>query len=107
MGRNGVKSVTAIRTPLLARVRALRHEFNMVPRCMSCGLVTAGSTEFFQPQVVDCRLLAMRAPLDLFKFQGPRTVTLDELPRTYRTGLIPPTRPLDRVCFRGLHDNHS
>ncbi|MED6220379.1 hypothetical protein PIB30_044258 [Stylosanthes scabra] len=32
MGRNGVKSVTAIRTPLLARVRALRHGFNMTPR---------------------------------------------------------------------------
>ncbi|MED6193265.1 hypothetical protein PIB30_017656 [Stylosanthes scabra] len=32
MGRNGVKSVTAIRTPLLARVRALRHGFNTTPR---------------------------------------------------------------------------
>ncbi|MED6167883.1 hypothetical protein PIB30_006854 [Stylosanthes scabra] len=30
MGRNGVKSVTAIRTPLLARVRSLRHEFTTV-----------------------------------------------------------------------------
>ncbi|MED6170559.1 hypothetical protein PIB30_032130 [Stylosanthes scabra] len=37
MGRNWVKSVIVIRTPLLARVRALRHRFNMVPRCMSCG----------------------------------------------------------------------
>ncbi|MED6221599.1 hypothetical protein PIB30_056352 [Stylosanthes scabra] len=45
--------------------------------------------------------------LDLFKFQGPRTVTLDELPRTYEMGLIPPTRPLDRVWLRGLPDNHS
>ncbi|MED6171524.1 hypothetical protein PIB30_041419 [Stylosanthes scabra] len=30
MGRNGVKSVTAIRTLLLARVRALRHGFTTV-----------------------------------------------------------------------------
>ncbi|MED6173456.1 hypothetical protein PIB30_059633 [Stylosanthes scabra] len=37
MGKNGIKSVTAIRTPLLARVRALRNGFNMVLRYMSCG----------------------------------------------------------------------
>ncbi|MED6167882.1 hypothetical protein PIB30_006853 [Stylosanthes scabra] len=30
MGRNGVKSVTAICTPLLARVRSLQHGFTMV-----------------------------------------------------------------------------
>ncbi|MED6215709.1 hypothetical protein PIB30_000715 [Stylosanthes scabra] len=36
----------------------------------------------------------------LFKFQGPRTVALDELPRTYGTGLIPLTRPLDRDGHR-------
>ncbi|MED6123156.1 hypothetical protein PIB30_046597 [Stylosanthes scabra] len=38
---------------------------------------------------------------------GPRTVELeDEKPGTYGTGLIPPTRHLDRVWLRGLRDNH-
>ncbi|MED6108602.1 hypothetical protein PIB30_025730 [Stylosanthes scabra] len=40
-------------------------------------------------------------------FQRPRTVALEyEKPGMYRAGLIPPTRPFDRVCLRGLRDNH-
>ncbi|MED6176280.1 hypothetical protein PIB30_086603 [Stylosanthes scabra] len=39
---------------------------------------------------------------DLSMFQRPRTVALeDEKPGTYGTGLIPPTRPLDRVWLHG------
>ncbi|MED6115118.1 hypothetical protein PIB30_087167 [Stylosanthes scabra] len=40
-------------------------------------------------------------------FQRPRTVALEyEKPGMYGTGLIPPTRPFDRVWLRGLRDNH-
>ncbi|MED6199341.1 hypothetical protein PIB30_075058 [Stylosanthes scabra] len=53
MGRNEVKSVTAIRTPLLARVTSLRHKFTTV---ITMGLVTAGSTSSFNNRLVDCKL---------------------------------------------------
>ncbi|MED6196715.1 hypothetical protein PIB30_049896 [Stylosanthes scabra] len=40
-------------------------------------------------------------------FQRPRTVALEyEKPGMYGAGLIPPTRPFDRVWLRGLRDNH-
>ncbi|MED6131442.1 hypothetical protein PIB30_009923 [Stylosanthes scabra] len=55
-GEEWVKSVTAICTRLPTRVRTLRHGFNLVRKCMSVVLVTAGFTEFFQPQDVDCKL---------------------------------------------------
>ncbi|MED6198680.1 hypothetical protein PIB30_068839 [Stylosanthes scabra] len=48
MGRNVVKSVTAIRAPMLARVRALRHGFTtVITGIRAVGLVTAGSTSSF------------------------------------------------------------
>ncbi|MED6123742.1 hypothetical protein PIB30_052231 [Stylosanthes scabra] len=48
MGRNVVKSVTAIHMPLLGRVRALRHEFTMVSTGIrAVSLVTASSTSSF------------------------------------------------------------
>ncbi|MED6218155.1 hypothetical protein PIB30_024337 [Stylosanthes scabra] len=44
---------------------------------------------------------------DLSMFQRPRTIALEyEKPGTYGTGLIPPTRPFDRVWLCGLRDNH-
>ncbi|MED6226449.1 hypothetical protein PIB30_103895 [Stylosanthes scabra] len=43
----------------------------------------------------------------LSMFQRPRSVALEyEKPGTYGKGLIPPTRPFDRVWLRGLRDNH-
>ncbi|MED6207681.1 hypothetical protein PIB30_037983 [Stylosanthes scabra] len=40
-------------------------------------------------------------------FQRPRTVALEyEKVGMYGAGLIPPTRPFDRVWLRGLRDNH-
>ncbi|MED6121295.1 hypothetical protein PIB30_028796 [Stylosanthes scabra] len=40
-------------------------------------------------------------------FQRPRTVALEyEKPGMYGSGLIPPTRPFDRVWLHRLRDNH-
>ncbi|MED6111563.1 hypothetical protein PIB30_053367 [Stylosanthes scabra] len=43
---------------------------------------------------------------DLSMFQRPRSVALEyEKPGTFGVGLIPPTRPLDRVWLRGSNPN--